>query len=290
MANGTVLRSRLRIASDYSCNGGTCHKTNEIRYIYDGMLVIQERDTNNLPIKTYTRGLDLSGSLQGAGGIGGLLALTDNTALPVTHYYYHADANGNVTTLINEQQAVMARYAYDPYGNAITAVGPAAGLNRYRFSSKEWQPNSGLYYYYYGYRFYEPILQRWLSWDPLGEFGSLNLYRFVGNNSINNFDPLGLRVYPACFIGPIQPGDWYYDQGGPYLLTPDQINAITDFWDKYNNPPPPPGFAVAGIPFGPGGFGIKSCKGTRFINGVNVVERRTRQVFGGTVDLKPNAV
>ncbi len=42
---------------------------------------------------TYTRGLDLSGTLEGAGGIGGLLART----LSGASYYYHADGNGNVT-------------------------------------------------------------------------------------------------------------------------------------------------------------------------------------------------
>ena len=43
-------------------------------YIYDGMRVIQERDGSNWPQVSYTRGLDLSGSMEGAGGIGGLLA------------------------------------------------------------------------------------------------------------------------------------------------------------------------------------------------------------------------
>ena len=88
-------------------------ETAEVRYIYDGNVVIQERDGNNLPATTYTRGRDLSGSLQGAGGIGGLLARTDNTqtALPVSqspHSYYHCDGNGNITALINWSQAIVA--------------------------------------------------------------------------------------------------------------------------------------------------------------------------------------
>jgi len=41
------------------------------------MQVVQERDTNNNPVVTYTRGLDLSMGLSGAGGIGGMLARTD---------------------------------------------------------------------------------------------------------------------------------------------------------------------------------------------------------------------
>src|SRR5438093_11273946 len=56
--------------------------TIEVHYIYDGNAVIQERDGNNLPTTTYTRGIDLSGTFQGAGGIGGLLARTSNFELP----------------------------------------------------------------------------------------------------------------------------------------------------------------------------------------------------------------
>ena len=46
-------------------------------YIYDGNRVIQERELSNNPTVSYTRGNDLSGTLEGAGGIGGLLARSD---------------------------------------------------------------------------------------------------------------------------------------------------------------------------------------------------------------------
>lgn len=62
---------------DCAWNGGSWIETNEVRYVYDGYRVIQERHANNLPQVTCTRGIDLSSSLQGAGGIGGLLARTD---------------------------------------------------------------------------------------------------------------------------------------------------------------------------------------------------------------------
>jgi hypothetical protein len=66
--------------------------------MYDGNLVVQERNGANLPQVSYTRGIDLSGSLQGAGGIGGLLARTDNTRLvvadPFASAYYHCDEKG----------------------------------------------------------------------------------------------------------------------------------------------------------------------------------------------------
>ncbi len=84
----------------------------------------------------------------------------------------------------------MARYAYDPFGNQIMAVGPVSALNPYRFSSKEWHPNSGLYYY--GYRFYEPNLQRWLNQDPIQENGGINLHTFLANNCLGFIDFFGL--------------------------------------------------------------------------------------------------
>ncbi len=46
--------------------------------------------------------------------------------------------------------------------------------------------------YYYGYRYYSPELGRWLSRDPIGEDGGLNLYGFVGNDPANLFDNIGL--------------------------------------------------------------------------------------------------
>jgi len=49
-------------------------QTNEVRYVYDGNVVVQERNNNGLPLVSYTRGIDLSGSLQGAGGIGAFCA------------------------------------------------------------------------------------------------------------------------------------------------------------------------------------------------------------------------
>jgi RHS repeat-associated protein len=69
--------------------------------------------------------------------------------------------------------------------------GPMASVNSYRFSSKEYMGNAGLYAY--GYRFYEPSLQRWLNRDPIGEDGGINLYGFVENNPVNWIDPLGLK-------------------------------------------------------------------------------------------------
>ena len=69
------MTARCAAASGPSASGTAASGlTNQVvRYVYDGNLVIQERDANNLPLVTYTRGKDLSGSLRRRGGIGGLL-------------------------------------------------------------------------------------------------------------------------------------------------------------------------------------------------------------------------
>jgi len=183
--------NRRRVRREYTWSGGAWSLTNETRYVYDGLLVLQERDGNNIPVVTYTRGLDLSGSLQGAGGIGGLLAMSDqrNSINTPANYYYHADGNGNITALLNSGNEIAARYLYDPFGNIVSASGPLAGFNRQGFSSKE-RHHSGLILY--ERRAYDPNLQRWLNQDPIGETGGLNLYGFVRNSPVNRIDPFGL--------------------------------------------------------------------------------------------------
>jgi hypothetical protein len=78
----------------------------------DGMRVILERDASNTPTVVYTRGNDLSVSLEGAGGIGGLLGRSHGYSSGTwsIHKHYHADGDGNVTYLVNSGQTSEAIY------------------------------------------------------------------------------------------------------------------------------------------------------------------------------------
>ena len=174
---------RKRFRREYDAGGNLVKTT---RYLYDGMRVIQERDGNDQAVATYTHGLDLSGSFEGAGGIGGTLARTDSTGASA---YYHSDGGGNVTMLINASQQVVAKYLYDPFGNLLGMTGPLADANKFRFSSKEYDDKAGLYYY--GERFYDPNFHRFVNPDPLGEAGGINLYGFNNNSPLNYIDPNG---------------------------------------------------------------------------------------------------
>ena len=157
-------------------------------YVYDGFNCIAEY-TGSTPTlsKTRTWGLDLSGSLQGAGGVGGLLAEKQDG----NYFYPTYDGNGNISEYLNIDSLIVAHYEYDPFGNTVVSQGSLAADFNYRFSTKPLDSETGLYYYLY--RYYDPITGRWPSRDPIEEGGGLNLYGFVGNNGIRYYDILGLR-------------------------------------------------------------------------------------------------
>jgi len=152
-------------------------------YLYDGSNVLLERDNSGNTTKTYTRGLDEGG------GIGSLISqdFTSNNAA-VTQYYNYNDL-GSVANLTSSTGAAASSYNYDAFGNLLTA--PASSdTNRYLFSTKEFDSRSGLYYF--GARYYDPEIGRWLTPDPLGFINGSNMYLYCGNNPINLVDPLGL--------------------------------------------------------------------------------------------------
>ena len=139
---------RARKRNDFAWNtgSGSWSGAGEINYIYDGMRVIQERYylSEGDPRYRDTRGNDLSGSLEGAGGIGGLLGRSHGYSGGnwTTHNHYHADGNGNVTYLVNSSQGFAAAYRYDPYGRLMAQSGTLATANLYRFSSKNSTPRA----------------------------------------------------------------------------------------------------------------------------------------------------
>jgi len=175
----------------YAYGSGAWELQKEILFVYDGWNLIHEKEVSATgdPLfdKFYVWGLDLSQTLQGAGGIGGLVCRVSGGE--VRHYFY--DANGNVGQLVNPADgAVTARYEYDPFGKAVFVDGADAEGNAFRFSTKYWDEETGLVYY--GYRYYVPELGKWVNRDPIYEKGGINIYAFVSNNPINFWDIFGL--------------------------------------------------------------------------------------------------
>jgi RHS repeat-associated protein len=156
------------------------------KFVHEGWNLIAELDGGGNLVRSYVWGRDVSGTLQGAGGVGGLLLVGEGGATYRAGY----DGNGNVAALVNAATgAVAASYDYDAFGNTLKASGVYAGPNPFRFSTKYTDSETGLVYY--GYRYYNPRTGAWLGRDPIEEGGGLNLYGFVRNNPTNLIDLLG---------------------------------------------------------------------------------------------------
>ena len=160
-------------------------------FVYDDWNLIHETiyaiegSITNITEVQYFWGLDLSDSLQGAGGVGGLLAVSSNGQF----YFPTFDNNGNVTKYIDESGNVVAAYEYDDFGRTISQSGPLADFFRHLSSMKYYDAETGLYYY--GRRFYCPDWRIWLNRDPIEEEGGLGLYVYCRNNMLILTDILG---------------------------------------------------------------------------------------------------
>jgi len=226
LPSGTVTvpdgaKRRLQFSYDYK--GRRIQKTASLwtnaawslvlsnRFVYDTWNVAAELNaTNNAVIRSYLWGLDLSGSLQGAGGVGGLLALSD--AVNGVHFVAY-DGNGNISALAGATDgAISAQYEYGPFGEVLRATGPMAKANPFRFSTKYQDDETDLLYY--GYRYYSASTGKWLSRDPIEESGGRTLYCYANGDGINHIDPLGLLCWtdpvsgvPICDSSPTPTGD-----------------------------------------------------------------------------------
>ena len=160
--------------------------------VYDGWNCVAQYNLLTQPallMRRQTWGSDLSRTMQGAGGVGGLLAVESLDAANPGAWFPTYDGNGNVSEYLGTNGAVAAHFEYDAFGNTISSTGNASAFN-YRFSTKPQDAVTGLYYY--GYRWYDVVTGRWPSRDPIGEKGGANLYGFTRNRPVRRFDRIGL--------------------------------------------------------------------------------------------------
>jgi len=105
---------------------------------------------------------------------------------------------------------------WDTWGDVTLDTGTVV---RFRFTAREFDQETGLYYY--RARYYDPKLGRFLSEDPIGIAGGLNLYAYAGNDPVNGRDPFGL--------------DWC-DPGDPNC-TPYPFDLVTTQGRSFYTPP-----------------------------------------------------
>ncbi|MBE7503048.1 MAG: RHS repeat-associated core domain-containing protein [Verrucomicrobiales bacterium] len=160
-------------------------------YLANSLEMLAEMDALARSVaQSYIWGLDLTGTRDGAAGVGGLLILETRVVQPAVAQVSSFDGNGNVQALTHAASgSLSAQYEYDPFGGTLKLSGSAAPLNFLRFSTKLAEQETADSHY--ESRDYRPSLGRWLSRDLQGEEASYNIYGFCNNQPMNLVDFLG---------------------------------------------------------------------------------------------------
>jgi RHS repeat-associated protein len=140
-------------------------------YLYNRAEILRE-SRSDIGIFTYIHGLDIDEPL----------ARRDTSSAVE---YYHADALGSIVKMTDQAGAVVQTRQYDAWGDL------EVGANQpgYAFTGREWDLETGLYYY--RARYYGPRVGRFVSEDPIRFRGGIGFYAYVGNNPARGTDPMG---------------------------------------------------------------------------------------------------
>jgi RHS repeat-associated protein len=141
-------------------------------YIYDGTLPVVE--------------LDASGAVTASSSFGpnGLISRTDSATR-----FYQFDSEGSTTHQSDNSGSLSSIAYFDSHGSLLS--GSAPGPFGYKGQAGYYlDPESGLQAL--TYRYYDPSTGRFLTRDPSGYSGGINLYSYVTNNPVNLSDSLGL--------------------------------------------------------------------------------------------------
>ncbi len=166
------------------------------RYLWAGWRCLAELGAADSLAKCHVWGLDQAHQLH-LGDSNNALLWTHDLIRDERHFC-HYDGNGNVAGLSDAAGNHTAEYFHNAFGVVTGKRGSYADENDYRFSTKPFEEVGGLYYY--GYRYLDPIAGRWMSRDPKGERGSLNLMAFLANNSLDGIDILGLEKLSLRYV------------------------------------------------------------------------------------------
>ncbi len=176
--------SDRRIRKDFFMNDGNFAKS--ICYLYQGMCEIGAVDEGGGLSQLRVLGAGLGGEI----GAAVAFELEGNIYVPIY------DHSGNVATLLDRDGNAVETYRYDAFGVETRYDSIGGSINPWRYMSKRVDEETGLVHF--GRRYYDPLLGRWTTMDPLGySAGSPNLYAYLMNSPLTHIDPYGLSCEEA---------------------------------------------------------------------------------------------
>ena len=121
-------------------------------------------------------------------------AMIDQLGASPKTYYYVLNRQGDVVKLIDQDGAVAAAYAYDAWGNLLSASGSMADANPLRYRGYYYDSETG--FYYLQSRYYDPATRRFINADvysstDTSDAVSCNMYAYCSNNPANMYDSMG---------------------------------------------------------------------------------------------------
>ena len=177
------------------------------KHIFSGANRVCSIEEGTIPVNS--QGLSPKGTDPAESGapnhpIGLGTSATKGTVPEVQVRYFHSDHLGssNVITDLAGQQVTLTEFT--PYGSTFRQTGSYDP--KHKFTGKELDSSNGLYFY--GARYYDPELGRFISADTIVQAPydpqSLNRYAYCRNNPINLVDPSGNFWFIPFLIGIIK--------------------------------------------------------------------------------------
>jgi RHS repeat-associated protein len=165
---------------------------NSYEYRYDGLWGRRARIENSVE-KRYVFGLaetDASGNITAyyVYGLGLISKITPSNQ----SYFYHFDGIASTVGISDSSGNMVNKYAYDAFGKVLNQEETIPNPFKYVGEYGVMDEGNGLFYMWA--RYYDPESGRFINKDPIGFWGGLNPYTYVGNNPVNWVDPLGLQA------------------------------------------------------------------------------------------------